>query len=126
SRHTRPDPCGRIRAAALEPALTHVESSPRRRGGANFRPMPSSSDGLDQIQRALDAIDHDDVAAARDALERASAILGETDPRVLHGRGIYAWAEGEIESASALLLEAADGAPKEARIYLDCAELLLD
>lgn len=88
--------------------------------------MASASEGHEQIQRALDAIDRDDVDAARDALDRAAASLGETDPRVLHGRGIYAWAEGDIEEAARMLLEAADAGPEESRIYLDCAELLLD
>ncbi len=78
-----------------------------------------------QIERALQAIEEDAFERAGKVIEALSEQLGESHPRVAHLRGLSAWAQGELETAAAALLEAADGQSDDAQICLDCAELHL-
>lgn len=77
------------------------------------------------IDRGLEAVDEDDLPAAEEALEEAARLGGENHVRVLHLAGMLAWAQGRIDQATGYLMQAADAAPDDPRIYLDCAECLL-
>jgi Flp pilus assembly protein TadD len=77
------------------------------------------------IDRGLEAVDEDDLQAAEDALEEAARIGGENHVRVLHLAGMLAWAQGRADQGAGYLMQAADAAPDDPRIYLDCAECLL-
>lgn len=77
------------------------------------------------IDRGLVAVDDDDLKTAEDALEEASRLGGENHVRVLHLAGMVAWAQGRLDQAAGYLMQAADAAPDDPQIYLDCAECLL-
>ncbi|HEY8376519.1 MAG TPA: tetratricopeptide repeat protein [Nannocystis sp.] len=77
------------------------------------------------IDRGLEAVDEDDLKTAEEALEEASRLGGENHVRVLHLAGMVAWAQGRLDQAAGYLMQAADMAPDDPRIYLDCAECLL-
>lgn len=77
------------------------------------------------VDRGLAAVDDDDLKTAEDALEEAARLGGENHVRVLHLAGMVAWAQGRLDQAAGYLMQAADGGPDDARIYLDCAECLL-
>lgn len=77
------------------------------------------------VDRGLAAVDDDDLKTAEDALEEAARIGGENHVRVLHLAGMVAWAQGRLDQAAGYLMQAADGAPDDPQIYLDCAECLL-
>lgn len=77
------------------------------------------------IDRGLEAVDNDELQVAEDALEEAARIGGENHVRVLHLAGMLAWAQGRADQGAGYLMQAADAAPDDPRIYLDCAECLL-
>lgn len=77
------------------------------------------------VDRGLAAVDDDDLNTAEQALEEAARLGGENHVRVLHLAGMVAWAQGRLDQAAGYLMQAADAAPEDARIYLDCAECLL-
>ncbi|MFY0540328.1 tetratricopeptide repeat protein [Nannocystis pusilla] len=77
------------------------------------------------VDRGLAAVDDDDLKTAEDALEEAARLGGENHVRVLHLAGMVAWAQGRLDQAAGYLMQAADGAPEDPQIYLDCAECLL-
>lgn len=77
------------------------------------------------IDRGLAAVDDDDLKTAEDALEEAARLGGENHVRVLHLAGMVAWAQGRPDQAAGYLMQAADAAPEDPQIYLDCAECLL-
>ena len=86
----------------------------------------SAANAIDALlERALEAIDADELGPAQKLVEQAAAKLDASDPRLLHLQGMQAWAEGEIEEAARALTRAVDADPAEFRIYLDCAELML-
>jgi tetratricopeptide (TPR) repeat protein len=84
--------------------------------------QPTENDGL--IERALKAIEDDELDAADDLLDQAQGKMGENHPRVLHLAGMLAWARDDLEHAAGYLMQAADLGPDRPEIYLDCAELL--
>lgn len=93
-------------------------------GVLQFAPMKKQS--LDSIvDRGLAAVDDDDLNTAENALEEAARIGGENHVRVLHLAGMVAWAQGRLDQAAGYLMQAADAAPEDPQIYLDCAECLL-
>lgn len=84
--------------------------------------QPIQDDAL--IDRALKAIEDDELDAADDLLDQAQGKMGENHPRVLHLAGMLEWARDDIERATGYLQQAADLNPPRPEIYLDCAELL--
>jgi tetratricopeptide (TPR) repeat protein len=84
--------------------------------------QPTQDDEL--IDRALQAIDEDELDKADDLLDKAQGSMGENHPRVLHLAGMLEWARDDVERATGYLQQAADLGPDRPEIYLDCAELL--
>ncbi len=76
------------------------------------------------IDRGLQAVEDENIEEAKAALDQAKAAVGENHVRVLHLRGLLAWAEDDLEHATGFLMQAADLAPQRPDIYLDCAECL--
>lgn len=103
-------------------------SARARRGAARgvLQSAPMKKQSLDAIvDRGLAAVDDDDLETAENALEEATKLGGENHVRVLHLAGMIAWAQGRPDQAAGYLMQAADAAPDDPRVYLDCAECLL-
>ncbi len=86
--------------------------------------MPVEIDPL--ILKGRNALEAEDIDAAGNAVREAEKSLGESDPQVLHLRGLIAWMEGDHERAGGFLLQASDAGPADATIYLDTAEFLYE
>lgn len=76
------------------------------------------------IDRGLAAVEDENIEAATAALEQATAAAGEDNARVLHLRGLLAWAQDDLENATTTLLKAADLDAGRPEIHFDCAECL--
>ncbi len=76
------------------------------------------------IDRGLQAVEDENIEAAKAALTEAQATAGENHVRVLHLRGLLAWAQEDLEQATKLLLEAADQGAGRPDIHFDAAECL--
>jgi tetratricopeptide (TPR) repeat protein len=89
--------------------------------------MPGTSDAdiAPLIERALDAIDADESTVAAELVEQIASALDPADAQRLHVEGMLAWASGDIEGAASKLTAAVDADADQARIYFDCAELML-
>jgi tetratricopeptide (TPR) repeat protein len=77
------------------------------------------------ISRGLEAVENDDLVAARQALAEAKKSGGENHVGVLHLQGVLAWSEGDVDRAAGFLMQAVDAEPEDVTVYLDCAELLV-
>jgi tetratricopeptide (TPR) repeat protein len=76
------------------------------------------------IDRGLAAVEDENIEAAQAALEEATAAAGADNARVLHLRGLLAWAQDDLENATTTLLKAADLDAGRPEIHFDCAECL--
>ncbi len=76
------------------------------------------------IDRGLAAVEDENTEAAAAVLEEATAMAGAEHARVLHLRGLLAWANEDLENATATLLKAADQEAGRPEIHFDCAECL--
>ncbi len=76
------------------------------------------------IDRGLAAVEDENIEAAKAALQEATAAVGEDHARVLHLRGLLAWAQEDLEDATTTLLKAADLDAGRPEIHFDCAECL--
>jgi len=76
------------------------------------------------IDRGLAAVEDENIEAAAAVLEEATAAAGEEHARVLHLRGLLAWAQDDLENATTALLKAADQEAGRPEIHFDCAECL--
>ncbi len=76
------------------------------------------------IDRGLAAVEDENIEAAKAALKEATESVGEDHARVLHLRGLLAWAQEDLEDATTTLLKAADKDAGRPEIHFDCAECL--
>ncbi len=76
------------------------------------------------IDRGLAAVEDENIEAATAVLKEATETAGAEHARVLHLRGLLAWAQDDLEDATAMLLKAADQEAGRPEIHFDCAECL--
>lgn len=83
------------------------------------------SSGIDAIlERGKNAIEAEDLDAAKKAADEAVRVAGEGHAGVLHLLGLVAWLDDDLEHAAGYLMQAADTSPDDPLVYLDTAELL--
>lgn len=84
--------------------------------------MSSDIDAI--LARGKQAIENEDLEAAKKAADEAVRKAGEGHAGVLHLLGLTAWLEDDLEHAAGYLMQATDMGPEDPVIYLDTAELL--